>query len=299
MGAWGAGLYSSDLAMDLKATVAAVARLPFDETRLVEILRGTDPDTADDPTSEEHTVFWLVLADQFEKREIACAAVREKALALIAAETDLKAHEQLGMSGADLRKRKALLEALRQRISSAPATSKPRKVMKAPQPYVLEVGGIYIYPTADGQPINPYLGPKYFDRSSWKPDGWGLMAILERGRVFDYLAWYQPIVAARAVTARPSSTSMGKDTGWVLKNPGTFNQAKLGRMELERLGSVGLDGAKVDALVGKRRNHVAVAVADISIVDSMTVHPAATAMEKALRVREARCLVLGLETLAP
>jgi hypothetical protein len=299
MGAWGPGLYSSDLAMDLKATVGAVVRLPFSDDRLVEILRATDPETADDPGSEEHTVFWLVVADQFEKRGIACAVVRDKALSLIDAQSDLRVNAQLGMSGGDLRKRKALLEALRHRIAAAPTRSKPRKVLKEPQAYILDVGGVYAYPTANGLPINPYLGSKYFDRSAWKPDGWGLVAILERGRVFDYLVWYQPIVAVRAVAVRPGSPPTGEDTAWVVQNPGTFSKAKWSAMELELLGSVGVDAAKVDALVGTRRPIVTVAVSDISFVDSMTVLPPRTADEKALRGHRTRTVLRGLRSLAP
>jgi hypothetical protein len=39
VGAWGVGLYSSDRAADLRATIKSVLRLPFDEDRIVDILR--------------------------------------------------------------------------------------------------------------------------------------------------------------------------------------------------------------------------------------------------------------------
>ena len=68
MGLWGTGLYSSDFAMDLRSTVGAVARLPFDGDRLVEILSETEPTAAGNPDDEQHTTFWLVVADQFAKR---------------------------------------------------------------------------------------------------------------------------------------------------------------------------------------------------------------------------------------
>jgi hypothetical protein len=32
MGVWGAGLYSSDMAADLRATIKSVLRLPYDES---------------------------------------------------------------------------------------------------------------------------------------------------------------------------------------------------------------------------------------------------------------------------
>ncbi|MCR9119431.1 MAG: hypothetical protein NXI22_21065, partial [bacterium] len=65
MGAWGSGLYACDIAKDLKSTVSAVLKLPFPEERLVEILEETFPEASQQLDHEEHTIFWLVLADQF------------------------------------------------------------------------------------------------------------------------------------------------------------------------------------------------------------------------------------------
>src|SRR5262245_52575612 len=120
MGVWGTGLYSGDFAMDLRSTVGAVVRLPFDTDRLVDILCETDPAAANDPRDEEHTTFWLVLADQFAKRGIASGRVREKALGIVAASEDIAMLEKLGMKPADIRKRRRLLEEIRARISSEP-----------------------------------------------------------------------------------------------------------------------------------------------------------------------------------
>ena len=76
MGAWGTGLYSSDMAADMRATVKSVLRLPLDEDRIVDILRDSETQAANDVDNEDHTTFWLVLADQFEKRGIAHAAIQ-------------------------------------------------------------------------------------------------------------------------------------------------------------------------------------------------------------------------------
>ena len=64
MGAWGIGLYSGDFARDLKATISAVCRLPLDEESLVEAVCGSEASAAADPADEDHTIFWLVVADQ-------------------------------------------------------------------------------------------------------------------------------------------------------------------------------------------------------------------------------------------
>ena len=68
MGAWGTGLYSNDMAADMRALVKSALRLPFEEDRIVEIIRECEPTAADDNQNEDHTTFWIVLADQFQKR---------------------------------------------------------------------------------------------------------------------------------------------------------------------------------------------------------------------------------------
>src|SRR5439155_815925 len=76
MGAWGIGLYSGDFARDLKATISAVCRLPLDEEALVDAICQSESSAARDPADADHTTFWLVLADQFEKRLIFSRRVR-------------------------------------------------------------------------------------------------------------------------------------------------------------------------------------------------------------------------------
>ena len=72
MGVWGSGLYSGDFALDLRSTIGAVCRLPFDSDRLLEVLCESEPDAAFDGNNEDHTTFWLLVADQFARRGIAC-----------------------------------------------------------------------------------------------------------------------------------------------------------------------------------------------------------------------------------
>jgi hypothetical protein len=273
MGAWGAGLYSSDMALDLRSAVAAVARLPFEENRLVEILCGLEPGAANQPDDEDHTVFWLVLADQFLKRGIVSPGLQEKALVIIDTGADLAMLEKLGMKPADLRKRGKTLGELRARIASAPTTSKPRSVIKEPQPYVMEIGGLYAYPTLGGDPINPYMSPKYFDRAAWRPDGFGLMLIIDRGRAFDYLTWYQSLVAAMAVPAKPDISALSPETYWTLELPGSCSAAHFKKMEMEQIGTLAIDPAAVGQVFPMRRPGTPYAIEDISIANRMTVGP--------------------------
>jgi hypothetical protein len=164
MGVWGAGLYSSDMAADIRSVIKSALRLPFGEDRIVD-MRDCERHAADDPRNEDHTTFWLVLADQFEKRGVAHAPTREKAIAIIDRGDDLKLMEKLGMKPADLRKRGAKLAELRARLAAAPLLSKRRATIKAPQPYILEIGLLYACPVKGSSCINPYLGKKNFDGS--------------------------------------------------------------------------------------------------------------------------------------
>src|SRR5215813_15379987 len=103
MGVFGIGLYSGDFAMDLRSTIRAVSRLPFTPERLSKVLCDSEP-AANNPADEDHSTFWLVVADQFAKRGIICNSVRDKALEIIDQDSDLHMLEKLGMSASDLHK---------------------------------------------------------------------------------------------------------------------------------------------------------------------------------------------------
>jgi hypothetical protein len=113
MGSWGTGLYSSDFALDLRQLIGAVARLPFEPDRLLEILCETEPAAAGQADDPDHSVFWLTVADQFAKRGIDCRTARERALAMVDDGTDLALMARLGMAEKDLAKRRKMLAELR------------------------------------------------------------------------------------------------------------------------------------------------------------------------------------------
>jgi hypothetical protein len=138
MGVWGAGLYSGDFALDLRSTIAAVARLPSDGEKICDILRQSEPDAAENAQNEEHTTFWLVLADQFHKRGIECAGATSRALNLIDSGADAAIHRELGMSPPNLRRRTKNLDDLRRRLREEPPGLR-RAVLKKPQALILSV----------------------------------------------------------------------------------------------------------------------------------------------------------------
>jgi hypothetical protein len=89
MGVLGTGVYAGDFAMDLRSSIGAVVRLPYEPDRLVEVLCETEPAAAGNPQDCDHTVFWLVVADQFARRGIVSAKARETGLRIIESGSDL------------------------------------------------------------------------------------------------------------------------------------------------------------------------------------------------------------------
>jgi hypothetical protein len=279
MGTWGAALYSGDFAMDLRATIGAVVRLPFDPDRLVDILCETETAAAHDPHNEDHTTFWLILADQFVKRGMSSDRVRETALGIIAAADDIAMLEQRGMKPADMRKRRRLLDELRARIVATPV-DKPRTVLKKPQPLLMDRGDVIVYPTCDGRCINPYLGSKELNTrytkdgpAPWMQDGWAAAVIIDCGRAFDFLSWYRSLTIASARPQKPTLDSLRGDVVWRLELPGTCSPTHFNRMELEKIGTLPVDPERVRSVFPGLRPGISAAVSDISIANRLSAAP--------------------------
>ena len=282
VGVFGTGLYSGDFAMDLRGTISAVSRLPFVPERLVEILCDSEPGAARDATDEDHTTFWLVVADQFAKRGIVSDRARNKALEIINHGFDLSVLQKLGMSASDLRKRKKMLDELHTRLV-APPVSKARPVLKSPQPLLMEIGDVFVYPTCAGACINPYFKSKklhtfhHKDGSvswQWQQDGWAAMVTLDRGRAFDFLSWYRPLTVAHATAEKPSLETLRQEALWKLSRPGTCTNTQIKRMEFEKIGVLPIDAAKLQRVVPDMKPGTYHAVNDISIANGLHVSPA-------------------------
>ena len=279
MGFWGTGLYAGDFACDLRSTVAAVVRLPFDSARLVEILCETEPAAANNPDDEEHGTFWIVVADQFAKRGIVSQQVREKALGIIDAGDDIATMQKLGLNPSDLRKRRKMLEEIRARIVSA-SSDKPRKVLKEPQPLLMEIGDVLVYPVCGGKCINPYFASKELNKvytrngpRPWTQDSWAAAVIIDCGRAFDFLSWYRPLTVAQAMIEKPTVEILRGPVVWRLDTPGTCSPLHFKKMEFEKIGRIPLDLDKLRNMFPGMRPGVSAAVSDISIANRLNVAP--------------------------
>jgi hypothetical protein len=183
MGNRGAKLYQDDRAADLKNTIGLVCKVPVEGDRLLGILADLQGDT--DPSNDDAVVFWLVVADRFERLGIACAQATATALTLIENGTDLT---RLAAAGADdefLAQRRKELDELAHRLRN-PRAARSRKTPREPPDFCVNVGDVYAFPTSRGFACSPHRRP---DEGPFVADGWGAMVVLDRGRAFDWLPW--------------------------------------------------------------------------------------------------------------
>ncbi|MFN0134638.1 MAG: hypothetical protein ACKVS9_00805 [Phycisphaerae bacterium] len=255
MGAWGAGLYSSDSALDLKASIRALVRLPFDGKRMLELLRTLNA-AADDPGDEEHTEFWLVAADQFARHGVRCDEARDRAIKIIQGGTDIKVMRELGMSAADLRRREKKLSELAGELK-APLSPSKAKTLKEPEPLLLAAGSVWAYPTMKRKARNPYFETP--ESEQFSADGWGALITLAVGRAFDWLAWYAVAPVALQAKTKPRMAEVRNSRFYldqiahrepsaappILGGVGTLSRTHIKRLGLESIGDAKLSSKKL------------------------------------------------------
>ena len=244
MGVWGEGLYSGDFAMDLRGAVKSVARLPFDGDKLVDFLCDIEPGAANRAEDEDHTTFWLVIADQFAKMGIVSQRAREKALQIIDEGSDIAMLTKLGMDVSGLKKRQKMLVDLRRSLTAARQPAKHRSIVKKPQPLVMDIGDVFVYPTSLGR-CKEYCPAWIRVVPAWEQDGWNAVVIVSAARAFDFLAWYRPLILASPVQEKPDLARLRSAPLWLLKRPGTCRAVDLKRLGMEKIGTVQVDSEKL------------------------------------------------------
>jgi hypothetical protein len=281
MGSWGVGLYTGDFASDLRGTIRAIARLPFEDERLAQIIVEAEPMAASNPEDEDHTTFWLVTADQFLRRGISSTLVRDKAIQIIDSGSDLEMQRRLGQKESGLRQRSRMLDDLRQRLSTPTEIRRTGPLLRKPQPYLMDVGDALVYPTCGGAPRNPYesrpgqlkiYGPK--SGQPWRGDSWAAMVIVDRGRAFGFFAWYTPIVVRTLYIEEPPDLDALRQAAWSVQVAGTCSPTHFRRMELQRIGTFPVVPSKVARAFPGLRSGDPQAIADISISNRMTIRRA-------------------------
>lgn len=95
--------------------------------------------------------------------------------------------------------------------------------------------------------INPYRGRRHFDGSPWVADGYRQFVVLARGKTFGYLPWYQPIVTIKTLTERPTLAGARDELWWRIELPHTCAPKIFKVLEIEAIGNVPIDLARVQA----------------------------------------------------
>ena len=262
VGAWGPGLYSDDFAADLRTTVRTVCRLPLSAEEIVAVLQELEQGSTN-PHDEDYTTFWLVVADQLHGRGIA-SSTRERALAIIDDRSNLVVLAELEMSAADLRRREAVLQALRAKLEG-PLPDKSRRVLRSPQPLLASPGDVFTFPVdARGNVRNPYFADSVDD--GMVAVGWGCCVVVAADHALEYLAWYAiqrdlTVEAVRPTLSGAVARLHGRRLGM-----GTLSKAHLRRMGWEHLGTT--EPPKVAR--PNRDDIVEVVTADISISNALS-----------------------------
>lgn len=185
MGAWGGGIYKSDFGRGLKADIGGFWRAPLsDEALLAKLAAMHFSGEGDDHV--DALDYWLVLADQLERRGVHRPEVFDRAIRIIEAGEDLAALERLDAEPGMIAERRKDTAVLLDRLRN-PRPAKARKPLRKPQPLLFEVGDALIWPTDRGGHFSKFLTP---DRTEFQPDGWGLAIVTGTGHAYGVFATY-------------------------------------------------------------------------------------------------------------
>jgi len=243
MGTWSASLYGDDEACDLRDTIALVAKLPRSGDALLALLREREEDSVE---GDVPPAWWVVVADQFERRGIACPEAFQRALQVIEGGEDLAYLRDLGMDTRDLKKRAMVLDEVATRLR-APRPVKPRPKAGKPPANPMQAGEIYAFPTMRHGAVNSWF-PSWA-KARFVPDGWGACVVLATGRAFDWLPWAAVESLGVETGVEPSLEAAVAAPFFAGQGPSRCVPRKLQmqRTGLKRLGQVVLDAAKVEA----------------------------------------------------
>ena len=266
MGGWGAGLYQDDDAADLKELVSTLIDLPMP---LDEVISHASSEEA-----AQSEVFWLVCADQVERKGLRHQATFDRARKIISEGSDIDRLKSLGMADADLRKRKKTLDELDRRLA-APRKEKPRKTLTSPKPLAVSAGDVVAYPRSEQGAKNPYFGPKLLAAQPFHPMGWAAFHVVGTGFAFGFLPWIAIQRFPGLFPERPKLKDLdGPLVARLLKRPpagpvqfGTLSPSHMQKMEMTVIGRRPVPGSlNPDELERAGR---AVAISDISIANRL------------------------------
>jgi hypothetical protein len=234
MGAWGGGLYDSDFGCDLRADIIGFMRAPIsDDELLAEIEQAHG--LGHDGEHVDGFDYWLVLADQLERRGIRRQDIFDRAIRIIERGEDVSALAKLDAGAKTLEKRRKVCSELLARLRS-PRPEKKRRPLKKPQPLLFEVGDALIWPTDKGTCNSkwPAWGIPF------QADGWGFGVITATGHDYGVFAYY----AMRHLMWRRAERPSVSDAPHCRRSyhyGGSLSLEYLDFVGVEKIGEVGPD----------------------------------------------------------
>ncbi len=262
MGTWGSGLYSNDMAADLRPLVNTALKLPLTIDEIVDLIVNQERQVALDPNDEDYTTFWLVLADLIWKSGDRSTRVFGQAIAIIDDGRDLRMCEILGMGDSDLKKRAKALHRLKIRLAKVNEGNK-RKALSKPIVQLFSVGDLLRFPVDErDQAANPYFPVKHLE-STFVPVSEKSCVIVEVGMAFEFFPWYRPIVQLFE-NGRPIDQ-------WVVMNPGTVSKAHMKKMRIRIDENLDLSAAWLASIARIWTPGVNFAVSNISMSNSLSI----------------------------
>lgn len=248
MGAWGVGLYDDDYAADLKQVIALLAKAKINGDRLVEILLDQQGGAV---SAEDEAIFWLVVADQCERRGIPCQSAFQQALTIVSGCTDLRRLGDLGLKEKELEKRREILADLAERLH-APRSAKALPTSPKQPKKIFEVGEVYAFPTMAGWARKVWGA----DNGDFKPDGWGALLVVDCGLLYGLRPWCA--IASLAIDSSTAPALADVMESELLYYPQTRGatlcvpqRAHVKRMEAKPLGCLRLESGKARATVSQ------------------------------------------------
>jgi hypothetical protein len=268
MGTWGTGIYSNDIALDIKPAITALTKLPFTPDQIVDHLCELFPEVATNEGDEDYSTFWFVLADQLNKKGIASERASKVALDIMISGRDIETLRNCGMSERDLIMRRKVLEKLETDLLRQPKKLVKLAKIKNPKPLVLLVGETYAYPTSKGESVNPYFSPNELKKLPFEPDGFGLFTVIRTGRIFGFLPWYQLALSNQNLKTLPIQSKLLKTANWSSHGIGTLSAIHKERLMLQKLGTFQIKESAINSFFPFTESDARdSAVSDISIAN--------------------------------
>lgn len=263
MGAWGPGLYSNDIAQDLKGAVRAMLQSPLSLDEVVASLLDTYPNVTE-PGDEEASTFWLVVANQLVRAGQRHEPTFSRALDLIENGGDAALMAELDMSPADLRRRQASLQKLADQLRT-PFETKARKAGK-PGKLLFRAGDLVTYPTWGGRTRNPWSkDPAPVTLHEGEPMRWSAFVVTHALRAWDFVPVYIISRAVEDFEHRPGMDVLIDAEFSEQAGIGTLKLRHAKLIEFETIGHVDLDPAEIDPPERAMKHAAKVASMDLSL----------------------------------